>query len=260
VSRILLIEDNPADRRLIQEGLAEDRERQCMVTVAGNLAEAVDYLRQPAAFDLVLLDLNLPDSQGMETIDRVRVHANGLPVVVLTGMGDEEFGVDALKRGAQDYVVKGIPGFDHLPRTVRSRTWAVEAVCNLVANALKFTDGDEHPDIEIAPYESSGADGDPVGIVVRDRGPGIPPEQRERVFLLFQRGVASNVEGTGAGLAIVKEVAERHGGSAWVAPRAGGGSEFVITFGGPSRHLGEQAGDMCRTTKGDEQRERGDRP
>jgi signal transduction histidine kinase len=60
---------------------------------------------------------------------------------------------------------------------------------------------------------------------------GVPADYSERIFQLFQRAVSRNIEGTGAGLAIVKRVAERHGGRAWVRPREGGGSEFVITFG-----------------------------
>jgi signal transduction histidine kinase len=66
--------------------------------------------------------------------------------------------------------------------------------------------------------------------VVRDRGPGVTPEHAERIFQLFQRAVGREVEGTGAGLAIVRQIAERHGGRSWVEPRPGGGSEFVITF------------------------------
>jgi len=65
---------------------------------------------------------------------------------------------------------------------------------------------------------------------VRDRGPGIAPEHEERIFQLFQRAVGREIEGTGAGLAIVRQIAERHGGSAWVEAREGGGSEFIITF------------------------------
>jgi signal transduction histidine kinase len=56
----------------------------------------------------------------------------------------------------------------------------------------------------------------------------------DRIFRLFQRGVMRSVEGTGAGLAIVRQIVERHGGAAWARPREGGGSEFVVTFG-PAR-------------------------
>jgi signal transduction histidine kinase len=111
------------------------------------------------------------------------------------------------------------------------KTWATQAVYNLLVNALKFTCNGEAPDVEIAPYQPQGPDSKLVGIAVRDRGPGVAPEHAERIFQLFQRAVGREVEGTGAGLAIVRQIAERHGGSAWVEPREGGGSEFVITFG-----------------------------
>jgi GAF domain-containing protein len=111
------------------------------------------------------------------------------------------------------------------------KTWATQAVYNLIVNALKFTRSGEAPDVEIAPYQPQGPDSKVVGIAVRDRGPGVAPEHAERIFQLFQRAVGREVEGTGAGLAIVRQIAERHGGNAWVEPREGGGSEFVITFG-----------------------------
>jgi signal transduction histidine kinase len=111
------------------------------------------------------------------------------------------------------------------------KVWATQAVYNLIANALKFTRDGERPVVEVAPYRPNGPDTGVMGIAVRDRGPGIPPEHAERIFQLFQRAVGREVEGTGAGLAIVRQIAERHGGSAWVEPREGGGSQFIITFG-----------------------------
>ncbi len=119
-----------------------------------------------------------------------------------------------------------------LPQLYVDRMWARQAVYNLVCNALKFTRDGEAPDVEIAPYNGRGAAEDRrgVGLVVRDRGPGVAPEHAERIFQLFQRAVGREVEGTGAGLAIVQAIAQRHGGRAWVQPRPGGGSEFVITF------------------------------
>jgi len=118
-----------------------------------------------------------------------------------------------------------------LPRLQGNRTWATQGVYNLIANALKFTRNGEAPDVEIASYQPTVEDGPVVGIVVRDRGTGVAPEHAERIFQLFQRAVGREVEGTGAGLAIVRQVAERHGGRAWVQPREGGGSEFILTFG-----------------------------
>jgi PAS domain S-box-containing protein len=120
---------------------------------------------------------------------------------------------------------------ENLPRWQGNRTWATQGVYNLIANALKFTRNGEAPEVEIAPYRPTVGNGDEAGIVVRDRGPGVAPEHAERIFQLFQRAVGREVEGTGAGLAIVRQVAERHGGRAWVQPREGGGSEFILTFG-----------------------------
>ena len=114
-----------------------------------------------------------------------------------------------------------------LPRIRADRRWATQAVQNLVSNALKYTVEGVPPHVEIGGFR--GPEG--VGLVVRDRGMGVPPDYAERIFQLFQRAVSRKIEGTGAGLAIVKRVAERHGGRAWVLPREGGGSEFFITFG-----------------------------
>lgn len=133
------------------------------------------------------------------------------------------------ERGAKVMVAK------NLPLLQVNRTWATQGVYNLVANALKFTRDGEPPHIEIAPYKPGKDDPSTVGLVVRDRGPGVVPEHAERIFQLFQRAVGREIEGTGAGLAIVRQVAERHGGRAWVQPREGGGSEFVLTFG-PGAH------------------------
>ncbi len=118
-----------------------------------------------------------------------------------------------------------------LPTVLGDRRWLIQALQNLVANALKFTLPDESPNVEIATASKSELGGDKVGIAVRDRGPGVDIEHAERIFDLFQRAVGRNVEGTGAGLAIVRGVAERHGGGCRVIPREGGGSVFVLTFG-----------------------------
>jgi len=108
--------------------------------------------------------------------------------------------------------------------------WAVEAVYNLVDNALKYTLPGQKPRIEILAFRSEKNPPAEAGLVIQDRGPGVPSEMTERIFSLFQRGVGRSIEGTGAGLAIVRAVAERHGGRAWVEPREGGGSKFMITF------------------------------
>lgn len=119
---------------------------------------------------------------------------------------------------------------DGLPILCVDRRWVTQAVFNLVGNALKYVKPGELPDVEIASYHGDPSGGQ-SGLVVRDRGSGVPAEATERIFTLFQRAVGREIEGTGAGLAIVRQVAERHGGQAWVEPREGGGSNFYLTFG-----------------------------
>lgn len=118
-----------------------------------------------------------------------------------------------------------------LPMLRADRRWATQAVYNLLSNSLKYTRPGVPPEVEVAPW--NGPEGQ--GLVVRDRGPGVPPEFADRIFQLFQRAVGREIEGTGAGLAIVRRVAERHGGKAWVRAREGGGSEFIMTFGAGGR-------------------------
>lgn len=118
-----------------------------------------------------------------------------------------------------------------LPVISGDRRWLTQALQNLVANALKFSQPDIPPEVEIVPYALSEEEADSsVAIAVLDRGTGVAPEHAERIFQLFQRAVSRNVEGTGAGLAIVQQIAERHGGRAFVEPREGGGSAFVIVI------------------------------
>lgn len=121
--------------------------------------------------------------------------------------------------------------FPGLPRLRVNRTWATQGIYNLLVNALKFRREGEPPDVEVDAYLEAFEETRVAGIVVRDRGPGVSPEHAERIFQLFQRAVGREIEGTGAGLAIVRQVAERHGGRAWVEPRSGGGSQFILTFG-----------------------------
>ena len=114
------------------------------------------------------------------------------------------------------------------------KAWVVEVLFHLIGNALKFTVDGVPPVVEIAAFgfasDPECLDGE-AGFVVRDRGPGVPADSREKIFNLFRRAVGRQVPGTGVGLAIVREVAERHRGRAFVRPREGGGSEFIVTFG-----------------------------
>ncbi len=116
--RILLVEDNPTDALLVREALAEATSPAFTVVHGEMLQCALDLLaRRP--FDLVLLDLGLPDSQGIESLTRLRGRAPDVPVLVLTGLDDEDIGLKAVHAGAQDYLVKGYLSEKSLPRIIR---------------------------------------------------------------------------------------------------------------------------------------------
>ena len=112
---ILLVEDNPGDALLIEEMLTDAAQNQMTVTCAETLAQAVQKLLK-TPMDLILLDLNLPDSNGIETIFTICRKIPWIPVVVLTGQDDETLGVESVKAGAQDYLIKGKVSGDLLKR------------------------------------------------------------------------------------------------------------------------------------------------
>jgi signal transduction histidine kinase len=103
---VLLIEDNPGDVRLIEEMLKESRGARFRLECAEHLTAGLGRLAQ-GGVEAVLLDLSLPESQGLDTFRRVRSHSPGVPLVVLTGTDDEELGNKAVQAGAQDYLIKG---------------------------------------------------------------------------------------------------------------------------------------------------------
>ncbi len=102
----LLIEDNPGDARLIGLALADAQGQDVDLVRAERLSDGLARLDE-GGIDVVLLDLSLPDGHGLETFERARAHAPGVPIVVLSGLSDAQLAVDAVNAGAQDYLVKG---------------------------------------------------------------------------------------------------------------------------------------------------------
>src|SRR3954453_5566422 len=107
--KVLLIEDNPGDARLIREMLAEEPDTPFRLHFAERLAAGLELLSKSAEGEcpaLVLLDLSLPDSFGLETFAKVYAHSPQIPIIVLTGNDDQTVALSAVKGGAQDYLVK----------------------------------------------------------------------------------------------------------------------------------------------------------
>ncbi|PSN20247.1 hypothetical protein C7271_03140 [filamentous cyanobacterium CCP5] len=123
---VLLLEDEPAFTELVEEYLLVKVARPWRVLRATRLCEALTYLRQQP-IDVILSDLHVPDAQGLETLMALRKAASGLPVVVLTEIDDPNLGIEALRKGAQDYLGK----HEITPALLeRSLCYAIERVRN----------------------------------------------------------------------------------------------------------------------------------
>lgn len=119
---ILLIEDNPIDRKLIHEFLEQSKLIDFELKETDHLSSGLQMLSEEP-FDAILLDLFLPDAKKLEALDKIIDLKTDLPIIILTGLGDEDIGITAVRRGAQDFLEKG--DFDG-SLLIRSITYAIE--------------------------------------------------------------------------------------------------------------------------------------
>ena len=118
MEKVLLVEDNPGHAYMLREMLKRTAPAQFELTHVERLEQALAHLEQ-APYDLLLLDLSLPDSQGFETFARARAQAPDTPIIVLSGYEDEELAIRAVREGAQDYLIKGHVDGNLLARAIR---------------------------------------------------------------------------------------------------------------------------------------------
>ena len=116
--KILIFEDNPGDIRLIKEYLRGDGQSAFNIIHVERLIDGLESLSQESP-DIVLLDLGLPDSQGLDTLLKLKSQAPDVPVIVLTGLSDSEMAIKAVNAGAQDYLIKGEFTADLLVRAIQ---------------------------------------------------------------------------------------------------------------------------------------------
>lgn len=112
--KVLLIEDNPADQKIVGRCL---RNEEYSLEIAGSLKDAAERLNQLP--NIILMDLNLPDSKGLPTYLRLREYAPQLPIIIMSGTSDQSLAMEAIANGAQDFIVKGKYDPRHLNRTIR---------------------------------------------------------------------------------------------------------------------------------------------
>jgi PAS domain S-box-containing protein len=116
--RVLIVEDDAIDRMQLERLLASTSLHVAEVKCANRLAVALDLLKQ-SAFDVLLLDLGLPDSQGFESIVQIQTYSPDMPIIVMSGLDDEKTATTAVQKGVQDYLVKGQVDSTLLMRAVR---------------------------------------------------------------------------------------------------------------------------------------------
>jgi diguanylate cyclase (GGDEF)-like protein/PAS domain S-box-containing protein len=150
---VLLIEDNPADARLIVEALSAEIESPFRVEWVTQLSTGLERLSKEGV-DVVMLDLSLPDVQGIEAVDQVCLAAPDLLVLVLSGLTDEEVARQAVKRGAYDYFSKGNVDAHWLPRALRYVIARKAALDALAVSEARFR---------------AISDASPLGILVTDK-------------------------------------------------------------------------------------------
>lgn len=209
ITSILLVEDNAADARLIEELLKE----------AGTLFDLTHAERQSTAlellaqrrFDAILLDLGLPDSHGLETLAALVEAARDTPIVVLTGLSDEAVVAQALRQGAEDYLVKGKADGDLLTRAIRYAIERKRGETALRRSEERFSKVfrasplgiviSSLPDGQIIDANEAFLDmygferEEMVGRIARDLDIWVDPEDRARLMKeIGERGVSRNFE------------------------------------------------------------------
>lgn len=115
---VLLVEDNPGDAVIINEMFNEIPQIEFNVSHAKRLSEGLEIIHKED-FHIILLDLQLPDSQGIETFNHFHQLAPEIPIIILTGLEDEDFALDIVGEGAQDYLVKGQVDGKLLSRSIK---------------------------------------------------------------------------------------------------------------------------------------------
>jgi PAS domain S-box-containing protein len=201
--KVLLVEDEPTYAGLIQEILVMAIPSPFEATHVGRLSEALERLANER-FDVVLLDLSLPDRQGLATYEHLHTLAPSVPIVVLTGHDDDELALQAVREGAQDYLVKGELDGKILARVIR---YAIER--KRAAEALRQSEEffrliSENVSDLIAVLDSEGRRlysspsykhllGDPAQLLGTDSFSQVHPDDRETVKKIFRETLLSGI-------------------------------------------------------------------
>jgi len=134
--RVLLVEDNPFDADILQELLDEVSQSNVSLVWVDKLCRAKEILAGDE-WDLILLDMNLPDSAGLVTLSKAQEFSKELPIIVLSGLADEAVAIEAVQNGAQDYLVKGQFTGDILLRSIMYAIERKQMACRMAEHLEK---------------------------------------------------------------------------------------------------------------------------
>ena len=189
---VLLVDDDPGDRRLVQLALNRSTEYvDFNVKAIENLANATEYLLNEST-DIILLDLGLPDSHGVETVQKVHLVSPDVPIVVMTGASDGDMAIEAIRSGAEDYLVKGKSLEFALERIIRYTVERKRSEQN-VAKLLKEVENINHELNDFASIVSHDLKAPLRGIktliewIMADNAERLTEEGKEQMQLLTSR-------------------------------------------------------------------------
>ena len=131
--KVLLVEDNPGDSLIIQEQLKQTDAIEFNLSHGSDLSSAIVIMEQKY-FDIILLDLVLPDGQGIELFLKIQEANPHIPIILLTGMDDNELASEVVHQGAQDYLIKGQTSGELLKRAI---SYGIERNVNKTKKSLK---------------------------------------------------------------------------------------------------------------------------
>ena len=174
--------------------------------------------------DIVLLDLGLPDMEGVEVIKKVRTWSN-MPIIVISARSEDTDKIEALDAGADDYKI--VVDCEELVLACMDVRLIIQVLVNLIDNAIKYTPPGSV--ISIRGKKSGGK----AQISVEDNGPGIPDEMKPHIFEMFYTGkttVADSQRSLGLGLALCRSIIEAHDGTLVLSDHAPHGCNFTFTL------------------------------
>ena len=189
---ILLVEDSESDALLLQEEILMSGIEDFRISVVQSLQDAASYLKKNHV-DATLLDLSLPDSSGLETVLRVRNVRSDVPIVVLTGVEDEKMGVEAVRMGAQDYLVKGRANGRLIARAVH---YAIERnqAEKEIENLAKFPSEDPYPVLRISGDGTIMYSNEPGTTLLKKWEKSVGGKVDEKWCSLISQVLSSNIE------------------------------------------------------------------